>query len=135
MTVSLLQEFDDVFPEEVPSGLPPIRDIEHQIDFLTGAVIPNRPAYRSNPEETKELQRQVEVLIEKGYVRESMSLCAVPLLLVPKKDGTWRMCIDSRAVNNIMVNYHHHIPRLDDMLDELYGVCIFGKIDLKSGYH
>ena len=86
--VSLLQEFDDVFPKEVAIGLPPIRGIEHQIDFVPGATIPNRPAYRSNPEETKELQRQVSELMEKGYIRESMSSCAVPVILVPKKDGT-----------------------------------------------
>ena len=135
LAVSLLQEFEDVFPEEMPNELPPIRGIEHQIDFVPGAAIPNRPAYRSNPEETKELQRQVEDLMSKGYVRESMSPCAVPVLLVPKKDGTWRMCIDCRAVNNITVKYRHPIPRLDDMLDELHGSCIFSKIDLKSGYH
>ncbi|XP_035542994.1 uncharacterized protein LOC118346093, partial [Juglans regia] len=88
-----LREFEDVLPEEVPYGLPPIRGIEHQIDFIPGASIPNRPAYRSNPEETKELQRQVSELLEKGFVRESMSPCAVPVLLVPKKDGTWRMCL------------------------------------------
>uniref|UniRef100_A0A2N9IHP7 Reverse transcriptase domain-containing protein n=1 Tax=Fagus sylvatica TaxID=28930 RepID=A0A2N9IHP7_FAGSY len=101
--VSLLQEYEDVFPEETPHGLPPIRGIEHQIDFVPGATIPNRPAYRSNPEETKELQRQVSELLEKGHVRESMSPCAVPVLLVPKKDGTWRMCVDCRAINNITV--------------------------------
>jgi hypothetical protein len=121
LAVSLLQKFDDVFPEEMPSGLPPIRGIEHQIDFIPEAVIPNRPAYRSNSEETKELQRQVEDLLSKGYVRESMSPCAVPVLLVPKNDGTWRMCIDGRAVNNITVKYRHPIPRLDDMLDKLHG--------------
>jgi hypothetical protein len=135
VVVSLLQEYEDVFPNDVPSGLPPIRGIEHQIDFVLGATIPNRPAYRSNPEETKELQRQVEELMAKGHVRESMSPCAVPVLLVPKKDGTWRMCVDCRAINNITVKYRHPIPRLDDMLDELHGSCIFTKIDLKSGYH
>uniref|UniRef100_A0A2N9IEE5 Reverse transcriptase RNase H-like domain-containing protein n=1 Tax=Fagus sylvatica TaxID=28930 RepID=A0A2N9IEE5_FAGSY len=113
--VSLLQEYEDVFPEETPHGLPPIRGIEHQIDFVPGATIPNRPAYRSNPEETKELQRQVSELLEKGHVRESMSPCAVPVLLVPKKDGTWRMCVDCRAINNITVKYRHPIPRLDDI--------------------
>jgi hypothetical protein len=73
--VSLLQEYEDVFLEETPHGLPPIRGIEHQIDFVPGATIPNRPAYTSNPEETKELQRQVSELLEKGYMRESMPMC------------------------------------------------------------
>ncbi|GKV13634.1 hypothetical protein SLEP1_g24622 [Rubroshorea leprosula] len=90
---SLLQDFKDVFPDDVPNGLPPVRGIKHQIDFILGATIPNRPAYRSNPNETKELQRQVEELMKKGHVRESMSLCAVPVLPVPKKDGTWRIGI------------------------------------------
>uniref|UniRef100_A0A2N9H063 RNA-directed DNA polymerase n=1 Tax=Fagus sylvatica TaxID=28930 RepID=A0A2N9H063_FAGSY len=135
LAVSLLQEFEHVFPKEMPNELPPIKGIEHQFDFVPGAAIPNRPAYRSNLEETKELQRQVEDLMSKGYERESMSPCAVPVLLVPKKDGTWRMCVDCRAINNITVKYRHPIPRLDDMLDELHGSCVFTKIDLKSGYH
>ncbi|XP_019093259.1 PREDICTED: uncharacterized protein LOC109129463 [Camelina sativa] len=83
--VSLLQDYGDVFLEENPDGLPPIRGIEHQIDFVPGASLPNMPAYRTNPVETKELQKQVSELMEKGYIRESMSPCVVPVLLLPNK--------------------------------------------------
>ncbi|XP_044428442.1 uncharacterized protein [Triticum aestivum] len=105
----VLQEFEDVFPEEVPAGLPPLRGIEHQIDLIPGASLPNRPPYRTNPEETKEIQRQ--------------------------KDDTWRLVMDCRPINIITIRYRHPIPRLDDMLDELSGSTVFSKIDLRSGYH
>ena len=99
VAISLLQEFDDVFPDDTPSGLPPLRGIEHQIDFVPGASIPNRPSYRKNPEEMTRLQRQVYELIDKGYIHESISPCVVLVLLMPMKDGTWRMCLDYRAIN------------------------------------
>lgn len=131
----LLQGFKDVLHDEAPNGFLPLRGIEHQIDFIPGATLPNQAAYQANPEEIKELPRQVQELLDKGYVRESLSPCVVPVILVPKKDGTWRMCVDCRAINNITIKYRHTIPRLDDMLDELHGTSVFSKIDLKSGYH
>jgi len=91
--------------------------------------LPNKPAYRCNPTETKELQSQVQELIDRGYVRESISPCSVPALLVLKKDGTWRMCLD------ITIKYRYPILRLDDMLDEWHGSKTFSKIYLRSGYH
>jgi len=132
---NLLKEFEDIFSKEGPIGLPPFRGIEHQIDLVPGASLPNRPAYRTNPQETKEIKSQVQELLEKGWVQKSLSPCVVPVLLMPKKDGKWRMCYDCRAINNITIKYRHPIPRLDHMLDKLHGSLMFSKIDLKSGYH
>jgi len=67
-----LQDFEDVFPDEVPSGLPPIRGIEHQIDLIPGVSLPNCPPHRTNPEETKEIERKVNELLDKGYMRETL---------------------------------------------------------------
>ena len=77
--LDVLQKYSDVFPDENPMGLPPVRGIEHQIDLVPGASLPNRPAYRTNPVETKELQKQIDDLLEKGYIRESLKVL-VPFL-------------------------------------------------------
>jgi len=133
--LKLLQNFSHVFPDEIPSGLPPKGTIQHYIDLIPRAILPNKPVYRMNPKDTQEIERQVEELIFKGLVRESLSSSAIPALLVPKKDGTMRICVDSRAINKIIIKYRHPIPRLEDMLDELYGSVYFSKIDLSSGYY
>jgi hypothetical protein len=107
---NILQDYEDFFPQDVPPGLPPIRGIEHQIDLILGALLPKRAPYRTNPEETKEIQRKIQELLDKGYIRESLSPCDVPIILVSKKDGSWCLCTDYRAINNIMIRYHHPIP-------------------------
>ena len=105
LSQSLLREFEDVFPNDLPPGLPLIRVIEQQIDLLLGAPLPNKPAHWCNPNDIKEIQIQVQELLDRGYIRESLSPCSVPTRLVPKKDGTWRMCVNSRAINNITIKY------------------------------
>ncbi|XP_074300179.1 uncharacterized protein LOC141631401 [Silene latifolia] len=112
----LLKEFRDVFPEELPPGLPAIRGMEHQIDLISGASLPNTAAYRCNPMETKELQCQIEELMGRGYVRESLSPCDVPTILVPKNDGTWRIR-----------NEEEHFKHLREVFDTLRRQKLYGK--------
>ncbi|XP_068644704.1 uncharacterized protein [Aristolochia californica] len=90
------EEFEELFPEEVPHGLPPLRGIEHQIDFVPGPSLPNRPAYRSKPEETKELQRQIEELMEKGHVRESIDLKSGYHQIRMKEGDEWKTAFKTK---------------------------------------
>ena len=134
IAISLIHQFDHLFPEAMPTGLPPKRDIQHHIDVIPGSILPNKLAYGMNHKETMEIQRQVEELRSKQLVRESLSPCVMPVFLVPKKDGNMRMCVDSRAINKITMKYRYPIPRLEYMLDE-FSSQAFSKIDLRSGYY
>jgi hypothetical protein len=119
----------------MPHLLPPIRIISHHIDLILGASLLNKAAYGLKPQENQEVKKQVQELLDKCLVRESLSPCVVPTVLSPKNDGGWRMCTDSRAINKITIRYRFPLPRMDDLMDCLSGERYFSKIDLKSGYH
>jgi hypothetical protein len=131
----LLDNFADIVVDELPNSFPPIRSISHHIYLIPGAGLSNKEAYRLTPRENEEVKNQVQELLDKGLVREILSPCAVPTVLSPKKDGGWRMCIDSRAINKITIKYRFPLPRMDDLMNCLSGANFFSKIDLKSGYH
>jgi hypothetical protein len=130
----LLGEFTDIIMDELPRSLPPMRSVSHHIDLIPGASLPNKAVYRLMPQENEEVKRQVQDLLDKGLVRESLSPCVVPTVLSPKKDGGWRMCTDSRAINKITIRYRFPLSRMDDLMDFLSGANYFLKIDLKSKY-
>ena len=91
--------------------------------------------YRLSVIENEEIKKQVQELLKSGFIRPSSSPCGSPIVLVPKKDGTWRMCVDLWALNKITVKNHYPLPRIDDLLDQLKHAIYFTKLDLWSGYH
>jgi hypothetical protein len=90
-----MDNFVDIVVDELPNSLPPIKIISHNIDLIPGASLPNKATYVLTPRENEEVKNQVQELLDKGLVIESLSPCAIPTVLSPNKDGGWRMCIDS----------------------------------------
>ena len=132
--IPTISDFPDVFPE-VLLGLRPQREIEFAIDVVPGATPASITPYRMAPLELKELKLQFQELLEKGFIRPSVSPWGAPVLFVKKKDATLRLCIDYRQLNKLTVKNKYPLPRIDDLFDQLKGASIFSKIDLRSGYH
>ncbi|KAL0539660.1 hypothetical protein IC582_023876 [Cucumis melo] len=130
----VVRDYPDVFPEELP-GLPPHREVEFAIELEPGTVPISRAPYRMAPAELKELKVQLQELLDKGFIRPSVSPWGVPVLFVKKKDGSMRLCIDYRELNKVTVKNRYPLPRIDDLFDQLQGATVFSKIDLRSGYH
>ncbi|TYK04587.1 ty3-gypsy retrotransposon protein [Cucumis melo var. makuwa] len=130
----VVRDYPDVFPEELP-GLPPHREIEFAIELEPGTVPISRAPYRMALTELKELKVQLQELLDKGFIRPSVSPWGAPVLFVKKKDGSMRLCIDYRELNKVPVKNRYPLPRIDDLFDQLQGATVFSKIDLRSGYH
>jgi hypothetical protein len=132
--IKVVSEFPDVFPKELP-GMPPKRKVEFAIELLPGTATISKRAYRVSGLELVELKKQIDELLEKGYIRPSTSPWSAPVLFVEKKDGTRRMCIDYRALNEVTIKNKYPLSRIEDLFDQLRGANVFSKIDLRSGYH
>ena len=132
---TLLDEFKDVFPENLPKGLPPKREHEFHIELQPGSTPQKKGLYRMSPPELVELKKQLSELLEAGFIRPSSSPWGAPVLFVSKKDGGLRLCIDYRALNRLTIKNGYPLPRIDDIFDQLNGAKFFTKIDLRSGYH
>ncbi|KAH0681196.1 hypothetical protein KY284_022281 [Solanum tuberosum] len=133
-SIPVVNEFPDVFPEDL-SGLPPEREVKFGIDVIPDTQPISIPPYRMAPAELRELKEQLKDLLEKGFIRPSMSPWGAPVLFVRKKDGSLRMCIDYRQLNKVTIKNKYPLPRIDDLFDQLQGARCFSKIDLRSGYH
>ena len=133
-TIKVVSEFPDVFSEDLP-GMPPERKVEFAIELLPGTAPISKRAYRVSGPELVELKKQIDELLERGYIRPSTSPWVAPVLFVEKKDGTRRMCIDYRALNEVTIKNKYPLPRIEDLFGQLRGASMFSKIDLRSGYH
>nr|GEY11986.1 putative reverse transcriptase domain-containing protein [Tanacetum cinerariifolium] len=132
--VSIVRDLLEVFLEDLPR-LPPTRQVEFQIDLVPGDALVARSPYRLAPSKMQQLSTQLQELFEKVFIRPSSSPWGASVLFVKKIDGSFRMCIDYRKLNKLTVKNHYSLPRIDDLFDQLQGLSVYLKIDLRSGYH
>src|ERR1043165_2015170 len=127
-------DFSEVFPDEIPSA-PPEREVEFSMDLVPGTRPISMAPYRMSASELAKLKSQLEDFLEKKFVRPSVSPWGAPVLLVKKKDGSMRLCVDYIQLNKVTIKNKYPLPRIDDLMDQLVGASVFSKIDLRSGYH
>ena len=132
--VPVVKDFPDVFPKELP-GMPPDRDIEFLIELLLGTGPISKTPYRMPTKDLEEIKKQIKELLDKGYIRPSSSPWGSPVLLVEKKDGSLRMVVDYRGLNEVTIKNKYPLSMINDLFDQLQGAKVFSKIDLRSGYH
>jgi hypothetical protein len=132
--IKVVNEYPDVFPDDLP-GMPPDRDIEFSIELLPGTAPISKRPYGMDIKDLAELKKQIEELLSKGYIRPSSSPWGAPTLFIDKKDGSRRMCVDYRFLNEVTIKNKYPLPRIEDLFDQMRGVKVFSKIDLRSGYH
>eukprot|EP00253_Pinus_taeda_P021744 PITA_21744 len=132
--IPVIQEFTDVFPEEIP-GLPLRTNIDFTSELVPGVAPVSWAPYRMSVPELTELKIQLQELLDKNYIRPSVSPWGAPVLFVKKKDGTFWMCIDYRQLNKLTIKNKYPLPRIDELFDQVKGATVFSKIDLHSGYH
>ncbi|GJS85797.1 putative reverse transcriptase domain-containing protein [Tanacetum coccineum] len=133
--IPVVKEFPDVFPEDLP-GLPPVRQVEFQIDLIPEAAHVVRTPYRLAPSEMLELSNQLQELTDRGFIRPSTSPWGAPVLFVKKNDGSFKVYRLQRMLNKLTRRKNHYpLPRIDDLFDQLQGLSVYSKIDLRSGYH
>ncbi|GKB88584.1 putative reverse transcriptase domain-containing protein, partial [Tanacetum coccineum] len=121
--IIVVKDFPEVFPDDL-SGLPPIREIEFQIELIPGAIPVAKSPYRLAPSKMEELSGQLKELQEKGFIRPSSSPWGASVLFVKKKDGSFRMCIEYRELNKLTIKNRYPPPRIDDLFDQLQGLIL-----------
>jgi hypothetical protein len=129
----LLGEFSDIFV--TPTELPPSRPFDHHIPLLPRSIPVNDRPYKYSPHHKTEIEKQVAALLKSGLITPSVSPFASSVLLVQKKDGTWRFCVDYRKLNDMTIKNRFPMPVVEEILDELVGTKFFSSLDMTSGYH
>ena len=132
---ALLSEFKDIFGDKLQQNNPPRPDMPEIVPIIPGSKIPNKALYRYSPVQQLEIETQVQKLLAQNLVEPSTSPYGAPVLLVKKPDGSWRFCVDYRALNNITVKNGHALPRIDDLLDKIQGAQYFSSMDLLQGFY